>query len=151
MKKNDLRRLATSLSFPLALLSGCVVAPVSPDGAYAIYPPGSRPAAAPAILNVRLYPANDSASQSGILTGTVANTSSGKDRFQLNYQGETLVGEATRSASDSRRGIASAYGPRGLYMNFEYSDDQCRAGKRPVPDVRWRKIPGTHRRVSEGQ
>jgi hypothetical protein len=113
------RRLVILVSVPAILLSACVVTPVSPDGAFAVYPPGSR-VPAPSVLNVRLYPANESASQSGIITGTVANTSSGKGRFQLNYQGETMTGEATRSANDSRRGIASAYGPRGLYMNCEY-------------------------------
>lgn len=114
------RRLAILLSVPAVLLAGCVVAPINPEGAFAVYPPGTRPAPVPSVLNVRLYPANDSASQSGIITGTVTNTSSGKGRFQLNYQGETMTGEATRSANDSRRGIASAYGPRGLFMNCEY-------------------------------
>jgi hypothetical protein len=41
-------------------------------------------------------------------------------RFQFNYQGETLVGEATRVSGDERRGLASAYGARGTNATCEY-------------------------------
>jgi hypothetical protein len=44
----------------------------------------------------------------------------GKGRFQLNYQGETLVGEATRHGNDEKSGIASAYGTGGTFMQCEY-------------------------------
>ncbi len=44
----------------------------------------------------------------------------GKGRFQLVYQGETLVGEATRVPGDERGGVANAYGQRGTYMNCSY-------------------------------
>jgi hypothetical protein len=114
------RSLAILFAAPLLVLAGCYVMPINSEGAYAVYPVGSRGTPAPSVLNVRLYPANEAASQTGLVTGTVVNMLSGKGRFQLNYQGETLVGEATRVANDSRRGIASAYGPRGTYMNCEY-------------------------------
>jgi hypothetical protein len=44
----------------------------------------------------------------------------GKGRFQLDYRGEILTGEATRVSGDERRGVASAYGSRGTYMSCEY-------------------------------
>jgi hypothetical protein len=66
------------------------------------------------------YPANDFATQSGVLTGTVTNMMSGKGRFQFDYRGELLSGEATRVAGEERRGVANAYGPRGTYCSCEY-------------------------------
>jgi histone acetyltransferase (RNA polymerase elongator complex component) len=69
---------------------------------------------------VRLYPANDLANQTGVLTGQVTNLMSGKGRFQFSYQGEMLVGEATRVSGEARKGIASAYGGRGTFARCEY-------------------------------
>ena len=124
-------------TLPALMLSGCYVMPVGPDTSgnqgyiYSTAPvvPG-RPAPAgpvvvstgpmPAALNVKLYPINDLANQTGMLTGQVTNLMTGKGRFTFNYQGETLVGEATRVANDERRGIASAYGPRGVFARCEY-------------------------------
>jgi hypothetical protein len=125
-----------------ALLSGCYVVPVTPDGrpvypggasgtmvvpAYPISNPPSRDAGfggapVPNILQARLYPSNDAATQTGMLSGTVTNMMTGKGRFELDYRGELLVGEATRSPSsaDPRHGVASAYGQRGTYMTCEY-------------------------------
>ena len=71
-------------------------------------------------LDVKLYPINDLANQTGVLTGKVTNMMTGKGRFTFKYQGETLVGEATRVANDERRGIASAYGPSGAFAKCEY-------------------------------
>lgn len=128
--------------FPAVLtaitLSGCYVVPVGPEGyPYPPYPyPGSTPpppVATPAppaaqVLTVRLYPANEKAAQSGVLSGTVTSTSFGKGRFQLNYRGETLNGEATRVDGDSRRGVASAYGSSGAFMSCEYQMQSARQG-----------------------
>jgi hypothetical protein len=72
------------------------------------------------VLQARLYPANDAATQTGLLSGTVTNMMTGKGRFELDYRGELLVGEATRVPGDDRRGIANAYGQRGTFMNCEY-------------------------------
>ena len=77
-------------------------------------------AAVPAPLQARLYPSNEVATQTGMLSGTVTNMMTGKGMFQLNYRGETLAGEATRVPGDDRRGIANAYGQRGTYMNCDY-------------------------------
>ncbi|HXF65891.1 MAG TPA: hypothetical protein VNK67_04215, partial [Burkholderiales bacterium] len=62
-------------------------------------PPAALPGPAagappPAALNVRLYPASDLASRSGIITGQVSNHMTGRGRFTFVYQGETLSGEA---------------------------------------------------------
>ena len=132
-------RLGVAALLPALALAGCVAVPAgqAPDGTpqWAYYPvgtvvtpvPGATPpapiahgAAAPKALNVRLYPANDIANQTGMLTGTVTNMMTGRGRFQFHYQGELLAGEATRVSGDERRGIASAYGPSGTYASCEY-------------------------------
>jgi len=125
-------------------LSGCYVLPVTPEGYPYGYPAAPLPAApaasypamgsgAPAsqgsvVLQARLYPANDLATQTGVIHGTVTNMMTGKGRFQLNYRGETLSGEATRVEGDSRRGVASAYGSGGGYMSCEYQMNTPRQG-----------------------
>lgn len=130
-------RLAGLLAGSALLLSGCYVmqtgtdpsgnphyvystAPIvsarSGPGMTVVTPSGPAPAA----LNVRLYPANDLANQTGVLSGQVTNMMSGKGQFQFNYQGESLMGEATRISNDERRGIASAYGSRGTFARCDY-------------------------------
>jgi hypothetical protein len=127
-------------------LAGCYVVPaVGPDGrtTYYHYPipptypavptsgpaPGAYPVAAmPMVLNVRLYPDNDAATQTGVVTGTVANMMNGKGRFQLQYGNEVLTGEATRVSNDERRGVASAFGSSGAYMSCEYQMNNPRQG-----------------------
>jgi len=113
-------------------LSGCYIVPVGPDGYPAAYVPvtpapfpGQAGAphqgpAMPRVLHARLYPANDLASQTGMVSGTVTNMMTGKGRFQLSYAGEMLTGEATRVSGDERKGIASAYGASGAFMSCEY-------------------------------
>jgi hypothetical protein len=129
------KRLAAVLAGAPIVLTGCYVVPIAPDGT-PIYPysyPYSVPphaavvpapvvagAPAPAVLQARLYPANEIASQTGMIVGTVTNLMTGKGRFQMDYKGEVLSGEATRVSGDERRGIASAYGSRGTYMTCEY-------------------------------
>jgi len=142
------KKLAAALAFSSVALSGCYVMPVGKDetGAeYFVYSPvpvvpaprGGLPVPVavpggpmPATLAVKLYPINDLANQTGVLTGQVTNMMTGKGRFTFNYQGETLVGEATRVANDERRGVASAYGPRGSFARCEYqmSSPQMGAG-----------------------
>ena len=131
-------RTRTSLAlFALAAtLSGCYIVPVrGPDGTviydhYPLPPVGApmpmtvpAPAASgqmPAVLTARLYPSNDLAAQSGIVAGTVTNLMTGKGRFQVNYMGEVLTGEATRVSNEDKRGVASAYSPKGTYMSCDY-------------------------------
>ena len=133
------RSILAALAASTVSLTGCYVVPaVGPDGhpVYHHYPippaapaPGMAPAAAfPVLLNARLYPDNDLAMQTGVVTGTVANMMTGKGRFQLNYGGEVLSGEATRVSGDDRRGIASAFGSSGSYMSCEYQMSNPRQG-----------------------
>jgi hypothetical protein len=121
-----------------AALSGCYVVP-GPDGqlwhvvpghagSVAGAPPQSAGAAVPVALPVRLYPLNEEATRTGVLNGTVVNMMTGKGRFQLAYEGETLNGEATRVDGDARRGVASAYGRGGLFMSCEYQMSSPRQG-----------------------
>lgn len=130
-------RFAIAAALPVLALTGCYVMPVGQDASgnqyYAYSPVPAVPAQSaaggpvihpggpmPAALNVKLYPINDLANQTGVLTGQVTNMMTGKGRFTFNYQGDTLVGEATRVANDERRGVASAYGPRGMFARCEY-------------------------------
>src|SRR5262245_5538747 len=107
------RRLIAALALPALALSGCYFMPVGQDAAgnsYYAYSPvpippvvparsgtnGSQPSAAPGgpqalHLAVKLYPINDLANQTGVLTGEVTNMMNGKGRFSFSYQGETLV------------------------------------------------------------
>lgn len=131
------RRLAVAAMLVTLPLAGCYVTPVGQDASgnpYYVYSPlppapvqaAAAPAGAvpagpvPRALNVKLYPINDLANQTGVLTGQVTNMMTGKGRFTFNYQGEMLVGEATRVANDDRRGVASAYGPGGMFAKCEY-------------------------------
>jgi len=134
-------KLAVALSLSTLALSGCYIA-VAPDGKPYAYPPGvvpvptrsappagsQAPGQLPIVLMARLYPANDVATQTGVLTGTITNMMTGKGRFELNYKGEVLTGEATRVANDERRGVASAYSPSGAYMSCDYQMNNPRQG-----------------------
>lgn len=124
------RRGIGALLLALIGVSGCYVVPVTgPDGTvhYSNYPlplppPGIPVATAStaATLTVRLYPANEQATQTGVINGTVTNMMTGKGRFVVNYLGEVLSGEATRVSNEEKRGVASAYSPGGMYMSCEY-------------------------------
>ena len=151
MKTN--RKIAAALTVSAIALSGCYVVPVvDPQGNvqyqhYPLPPAGTQVVAAPAayaapagypaphpgaafpvVLNARLYPDNELASQSGVITGTVANMMNGKGRFQIQYGAEILTGEATRVSNDERKGIASAFGSSGSYMSCEYQMNNPRQG-----------------------
>jgi len=95
-------------------------APVPGRGARPAEPAGPIGPSAPASLQARLYPSNDVATETGMLSGTVTSMMTGKGFFQLNYKGETLSGEATRVPGDERHGLANAYGQRGTYMSCDY-------------------------------
>ena len=130
-------KLASAAVVAAFSLTGCYIVPVGPDGYPRFYVPieptanpGQSPGqplprasgqpATPATLQARLYPVNDVATQTGMVDGTVTNMMSGKGRFQFTYQGEMLVGEATRVSGEARKGIASAYGGRGTFARCEY-------------------------------
>ena len=76
--------------------------PVGPEGQLYVYPPGVPPGAIapggsmyadsrapqfPATLPARLYPTNETATETGIVTGAVTNMMNGKGRFQLRIGG----------------------------------------------------------------
>jgi hypothetical protein len=128
-----LTKLAFLIGLQATTLAGCYVVPVDQAGNYAIYIPtqpappfagGPSAQAAqpgmPKVLTARLYPENDLATQTGMVSGSVTNMMTGKGRFQLQYAGEVLTGEATRVSGDERKGIASAWGPSGAFMSCEY-------------------------------
>ena len=130
-------RLATLIAG--ASLTACYVLPIGPDGqpVYPAYPttaqhpypmPAAPMVAMPTVLQARLYPMNDAASQTGMLSGTITATPGGRGQFQLNYRGELLTGEATRVSNDERRGVASAFGQGGLSMSCEYQMKDQRQG-----------------------
>jgi len=130
------KRVMGAGAFAALGLSGCYVVPVAPDGtplypavnvpAPIVYGPQSAPVVAapappmPSVLQARLYPSNDTATRVGMLSGSVTNMMTGKGRFQLDYRGEMLAGEATRTPGDERSGVANAYGDRGTYMGCTY-------------------------------
>lgn len=84
---------------------------------------------------------NDTATQWGALQGVVADSHGGRGTFSLNAGGDQMQGEATRvpanypgfgrvmtavlggaptTTGGSMRGVANAYGSKGLYANCEY-------------------------------
>jgi hypothetical protein len=130
-------------------LSACVVVPVDPRTGQP-YPLPSHtavvmPLAATAppqqsVLTARLYPLNVQANKGGLLSAVVVDQRTGRGTFTVAYLGDTLQGEATRvDGSDSgfgrihgavpgvpprpaagQRGIANAYGPKGVNAQCEY-------------------------------
>jgi len=82
--------------------------------------PASPQLSVPTSIQARLYPANEIATENGMVSGTVTNMMNGKGRLQITYRGELLTGEATRVANDERKGVASAWGPNGSFMSCEY-------------------------------
>ena len=118
-----------------ALASACVVVPVGPDGRpygnYPAYPAGSTLAVAPlaplapsvAVMNARLYPANELAQPGGMAVGQVTNFLDGRGAFTVTISGEQFSGEATRTGrigGTARDGIANAMGSRGGTMSCTY-------------------------------
>lgn len=125
---------------PLAvMLSGCYVLPMDRYG-NPVYPTppqiyGGEVATqstpkkvGPITISARLYPDNELAAETGVVSGTVTNMLTGKGRFNLSYKGETYTGEATRVSDDSRRGVASAFSAKGGYMSCEYQMNTPRQG-----------------------
>lgn len=125
------------LDYPHPHAPGQVVAPSSP-GTGGVAVPAPQPV--PTTLQARLYPLNETAGKMGALTATVVDTVNGHASFSLNHAGELLQGEASRVPAgypgfgsvhrevygDGRmptgqRGIASAAGARGTYVNCEYA------------------------------
>jgi hypothetical protein len=115
-----------------AVLTACYVVPERmPDGSviyqpYPLPPAGMVPAPphatgiTPATLPVTT-PVCVAMSFAGYSrTGSVTNMMTGKGVFNVSYQGEVLSGEATRVSNEERKGVASAFSPRGMFMSCEY-------------------------------
>ena len=105
-----------------------------------ITPPVAATAAQPSVLSARLYPLNTQANKGGLLTAVVVDNNTGRGSFTLVYLGDTLQGEATRvdasyasfghvhnevlgftqRSFSGRRGIANAFGAKGVNAQCEY-------------------------------
>jgi hypothetical protein len=111
--------------------------PVSPA---APLPAVAPIATAPVPIQVRLYPLNAQANKGGLLAAQVLDGNAGKGTFSVAYLGDVLQGESTRVDAGypafgrihqqvlgpsprtftGRRGIANAYGARGVNAQCEY-------------------------------
>lgn len=106
----------------------------------AALPAVNAQATAPSLLSVRLYPLNAQANKGGLLTAQVFDNNAGHGTFSVPYLGDQLQGESTRVDASyaafgrvhaqvlgpsprsfvGRRGIANAYGSRGVNAQCEY-------------------------------
>jgi hypothetical protein len=139
-------KIVAALSLTTLALSACYVVPVTGrDGTVQYYPVAVPPIAVPTgapptpvpvpstatgpiALSARLYPENELAAATGVVAGTVTNMLNGKGRFQIDYRGEILTGEATVVDGVAHRGVASATGSNGGYMSCEYQLANPRQG-----------------------
>ncbi len=106
-----------------------------------VTPPASPAPPQPSVLSARLYPLNPQANKGGMLTAMVVDNHTGRGTFTLSYQGDALQGEASRvdagyvaygrvhqevlganpqRSYSGRRGIANAYGAKGVSVQCEY-------------------------------
>jgi hypothetical protein len=105
-----------------------------------VTPPAPPGPPQPTVLNARLYPLNPQANKGGLITAVVVDNHTGRGSFTLSYLGDSLQGEATRVDSSyaafgriyndvlgqnqrnfsGRRGIANAYGAKGVNAQCEY-------------------------------
>jgi hypothetical protein len=104
-----------------ASLSGCYVVPIQPASPTptVVHMPAPQPIQT--TFTARLYPANDAASDYGMVGAIVTNDMNGRGRFSTTIGGESFNGEATRIAGSSRDGIANGAGSRGGFINCRYT------------------------------
>jgi hypothetical protein len=107
----------------------------------ATLPVAAPVATGPTLLSVRLYPLNAQANRGGMLAAQVLDNNAGHGSFSVPYLGDTLQGESTRVDASyaafgrihqqvlgtagprvfaGRRGIANAYGSKGVNAQCEY-------------------------------
>lgn len=129
--------LVLSLLAVAASMSGCYVVPLGPDGrpmqqptTVIVHAPAPASAGSAAqVLVARLYPANEAASKTGIIAGSVTTMGDGKGIFSMPYSGETLTGEATKTSQGvSHTGIANASSPRGSFVRCTYKMNNATQG-----------------------
>lgn len=114
--------------------------PGQPPAVTVVTPPASSGPAQPHVLSARLYPLNSQANLGGMLTAVVVDHHTCRGSFTLGYRGDSLQGEATRVDAAyggfgrvhqdvlgqaprpvaGRRGIANAYGAKGVNVQCEY-------------------------------
>jgi hypothetical protein len=105
-----------------------------------VTPPAPPGPPQPTVMSARLYPLNPQANKGGLITAMVVDNHTGRGSFTLGYLGDTLQGEATRvdasyaafgriyndvlglnqRSFSGRRGIANAFGPKGVNAQCEY-------------------------------
>lgn len=107
-----------------------------------ITPPSATAGVAPqpSVLSARLYPLNPQANKGGLLSAVVVDNHTGRGSFTLAYLGDSMQGEATRVDAgyagfgrihnevlghshrqfNGRRGIANAFGSKGVNVQCEY-------------------------------
>jgi hypothetical protein len=135
--------LTACVAVPIDTRSGQVYwppasSPTAPREALAVVVPAAP--SPPATYTARLYPINDIANRAGMLTAIVVDGHGGRGSFTLSYLGEPMQGEATRVenghvgfgrihrevlglvtvTTQGRRGIANAFGARGVNAQCEY-------------------------------
>jgi hypothetical protein len=144
------RRFIVPALLAAASLGACVIVPLDPNTGQPYGPRPAQqvtvvqtPASSPPptlVLTARLYPLNDTASRTGLLTAVVTDHQGGRGSFSVGYGGEMLQGEATRVDSgyasfgrvhaevlgpstrpfSGRRGVANGVGARGVNVQCEY-------------------------------
>ncbi len=117
-----------------ALLAGCYVVPMGPDGKpVTVQPAAVQPAMPPAAaqFTARLYPQNEQARRYGLVNATVTHSHTGHGTFSAFIGGERFTGDATRQSASSREGTANGAGERGNYINCTYrmNDSTLGSGK----------------------
>ena len=122
-----------ALAASSVLLTACYVVPVQPVPGGPVQSPAAAAASVAPVnsavtFNARMYPSNDLAAKYGTVQGTVTNDMHGRGIFTANIRGEAYSGEATRSASNSRTGIANGSGSRGGWMRCTYQMNSATLG-----------------------
>jgi hypothetical protein len=115
-------------------------APDMPPRTTIVMPPAAPAPLQPSVLTARLYPLNEQANQGGLLTALIVDAHTGRGTLTVGYRGDSLQGEATRvdgnfasfgrvhqevlgpvaRAYGGQRGIANAYGAKGVSAQCEY-------------------------------
>ncbi len=105
-----------------------------------IMPPAAAAPPQQSVLTARLYPLNVQANKGGLLNAVVVDLHTGRGSFTVACQGDSLQGEATRvdaayvgfgrihsevlgtppRNSSGQRGIANAFGAKGVNAQCEY-------------------------------
>jgi hypothetical protein len=115
-------------------LAGCYIVPIDHSRDVSRYPPSGQSNPTPAVLpspvsfTARLYPSNDVATPYGMVIAQVSSDLNGKGSFSTVISGESFYGEATRTASGTRSGIANGAGNRGNYIACRYQMNSATLG-----------------------